>query len=790
MADGKVVYEIRADDSKVSSDLNKAEKKVKKAAEKSEQSVKEAADGSAKEIKQASSKAEKGLDNVTTAAKKVDSAIDDIDSEGLDKIKSGSEDASGALDGLLGKLSGVSPSLGSLGGISAPTAIGAGFVAAGSFAVSAASDMQSAMDQFQASTGIAKEELEDYQSLLEDIYSNNYGESFEDVASAMGQVKQQMGNISQEDMRTVVEGLYTLEDTFGADFGETLRGTDQLMTQFGLSAEDAIDLMASGMQNGLNYTDELGDNISEYAGKFSQAGYSAEEYFQLLQNGSEGGSYNLDKVNDAINEVTTRLADGTIEESLGLFDTKTQDTFKAWKNGEATQKDVIDSIVNNIKTCTDEQDALTLASTAFGTMGEDANLQFVKSLNSVGDTFDETSGKMEEIQDIKYDNLGSMLDELKRSLELLAVPLGEAIIPLISTLVECIQPLVTIIGDSLTPLFEQLQEFLIALEEPLNIIFEVAGEILEVLVNLVTTALTPVLDVLTQLLEPITSLVEGLLTPLAEMFQALLEPLETLINSALQPVLDLVTELLDPISELVNALLLPLQDLFAELTPVLEDLFSALTPVFDLLGEIGNLISKTLGPIISILSDNISNMLGNAIDSVVPIIESLMDVLDGVIKFVTGVFTGNWEQAWEGIVNVFKGYFNYIPSIVEAVLNGAISTINGLINGINNITGAIGIPSIPLIPEVSLPRFHAGGIVDFKTGEGPALLSDGEMVLTPRQQAALFSFINNPISSSGELGGSAPVVIQNETPVYLDGKLISKNSTQHQFTDAMIRRVR
>ena len=95
-----------------------------------------------------------------------------------------------------------------------------------------------------------------------------------------------------------------------------------------------------------------------------------------------------------------------------------------------------------------------------------------------------------------------------------------------------------------------------------------------------------------------------------------------------------------------------------------------------------------------------------------------------------------------------------------------------------------------MIPDVSLPRFHAGGIVDFEAGEGPALLSDREMVLTPRQQANLFSFINNPIPSMGGLGSSTPIIVQNDTPVYLDGKLISKNSTQHQFTDAMIRRVR
>ena len=48
------------------------------------------------------------------------------------------------------------------------------------------------------------------------------------------------------------------------------------MSHFGLSADEAFDLMASGAQQGLNYTDELGDNVSEYAGKFAEAGYTAD----------------------------------------------------------------------------------------------------------------------------------------------------------------------------------------------------------------------------------------------------------------------------------------------------------------------------------------------------------------------------------------------------------------------------------------------------------------------------------------------------------------------------------
>ena len=111
--------------------------------------------------------------------------------------------------------------------------------------------------------------------------------------------------------------------------------------QFGLSAQEAMDFIVAGTQNGLDKTQELGDNLSEYAGKFAQAGYSAEEYFQLLNNGLDNGAYNLDKVNDAINEVPTRLADGTIADEIDSYSIKTRELFKAWQDGEATQKDVL-----------------------------------------------------------------------------------------------------------------------------------------------------------------------------------------------------------------------------------------------------------------------------------------------------------------------------------------------------------------------------------------------------------------------------------------------------------------
>lgn len=652
--------------------------------------------------------------------------------------------------GIFGKLKGVVEGLGvSMGSLSV--------AAVGIKAISGAADLDKAMGQFAAATGIADEELSKYEESLKNIYTGGYGESFEDIGNAMATITQQMGKLDQATLQNITEGVYAFSDVFKSDVGETLRGVNQLMTQFGITAEDALDLMATGSQKGLDYTSELGDNIAEYAGKFSQAGYSAEEYFQLLKNGSEGGSYSLDKVNDAINEVTNKLADGSIKESIGIFSGETKKLFESWQKGGASQKQVIDSIVKDINNCTNEQEALTMAATAFGTMGEDANLDFIKSLTSVGNEFDNVKGKVESIKTDKYDNLGSMLEELQRSFELLLIPIGEAFIPLLSAVVELLTPIADVIGGTLSPVLEQLSEVILLLSEPLEALIEFLGQVLGIAMQLLSEALTPILDVLIQILEPITQLLNEIFEPIMEMLTAIMEPLSALINAALQPILTLITSLIEPLTSLVEMILPILQDLFAELTPIITSVFDALTPLFNIFTEIAEFISGILGPVIEKLAGILAGVLGGAIDAIMPIIEGLVSVFSSVVDFLVNVFSGNWEAAWDGIVNIFRNIFNLIPTIIESIINGAIGIINGLIQGVNSLIGWLGIGEIPLIAKVKLPRFHTGGIVDFEEGEGLAMLKKGEMVLTQQQQAELFAIANGAAPRGEAMGSDRPL---------------------------------
>ena len=318
-----------------------------------------------------------------------------------------------------------------------------------------------AYSNFQAQTGESTEAMAEFKEEINDLYKNNYGDSLEDIAEKMAYVKQVTGEANPSKLRELTENAIALEDTFDSDFNETIRGVSNLMEHFEIDSKEAFDLFAKGSQKGLDYTGELGDNVAEYGGNFKQAGYSAQEYFQLLENGSQGGAYNLDKVNDSINEIKNRLGDGSIKKNLKIYSKNTKNTFHDWEDGKSTMKDVIDSIVSDIKGCKNEQEALNMAAVAFGTMGEDANLDVVKSLTTVGHSFKDVKGSMEGIKKIKYDNIEDQFKTIGRRLQMdFLAPLAQKAMPYVEKFadycvnnLEKIVPVLKTIGITIATVF-------------------------------------------------------------------------------------------------------------------------------------------------------------------------------------------------------------------------------------------------------------------------------------------------------------------------------------------------
>ena len=334
------------------------------------------------------------------------------------------------------ELDDVKSSASNLKDVISDTAAGIGSVlgAAGGSAVAAitsANSEKKALNSLQAQTGLTKDELLKYKSVINDIYKDNFGESQEEIADTLAKIKQVTSETDPSKLKEMAENLYTLQDTFdGFDINETLRGINGLVTNMGLSAEDAFDLIVKGAQNGLNYSGELADNLAEYSQIWGQAGFSAEQTFSILENGTKNGAYNLDKVNDFVKEFTISLSDGRIEENLGSFSEDTATLFNKWKDGKATAADVFYSVIKDLKNAKTDQEALTTASNVWSSLGEDNALKVITSLGDVNDSYKDVEGSMQKIKDIKYDDVESDWESLGRTIKTDVInPIGKSLFP-------------------------------------------------------------------------------------------------------------------------------------------------------------------------------------------------------------------------------------------------------------------------------------------------------------------------------------------------------------------------
>ena len=280
-----------------------------------------------------------------------------------------------------------------------------------------------------------------------------------------------------------------------------------------------------------------------------------------------------------------------------------------------------------------------------------------------------------------------------------------------------------------------------------------------------------VLDVTKLVTQPFIDAKEEIKTSLEDLligFSSITEFLKKLISDAVAFMKQIYDEVISPIFD--NATLRITQFLQEHLTPLISQIGEFFVAVGEALLVFWN---EILQPIISWIIENILPVIIPIIDTIVNAIEisfgfitdlfsGFLETLTGVIDFITGAFTGDWTKAWEGIKGIFKGIINSISATIEYFINHAINLINGLIGGINKITGVIGIPSIPSIPEVNIPKLATGAVIP-PNAPFLAMLGDqksGNNIEAPEE---LIRKIVREETGNNNVGGNVTL------PIYVDG---------------------
>lgn len=687
------------------------------------------------------SDAEDAIEGLEDTAEKTGSKISDLLSgPALQNIggamKDGFNDAITGAVPLVGKVGELTAGLS--GAQAAAIGVGAATVGVGALAVNAADDMKGAMNDFLASTGKSREETERYQGVLENIYANNYGESFSDIGQAMAEVTKQLGDMDDAELQNITESAYALQSE-GYEIKESIRASKAMMNQFGISGEEAMNLIATGYQKGLDFSDEMLDSLSEYSIQFEKVGFDADDMFKVLQKGADSGAFNLDKVGDAIKEMSIRMIDGSdttkegfeilgysasysadeiaktenevaeLEKQLKYaqmeqegFNEKTSeltrmksadkieeysrklesaraelskmtnqsgetgksmdDLIDKFGKGGKDAKQAFQEVISGLAEIEDPIEQNAAGVDLFGTMWEDLGPDAVTALAEIEEGAYATGEELNNLKDIKCDNLGSMFEELKRNVELLLIPIGEMLIPLLSLLIKTILPVIT-----------------------------------------------------------------DLLAPLIELFAQLITPIINLISSAITPLIDIFIQLMN-----------------IAITPLVALIQNILVPIFT--GQLNSMAST------------VTSVIGN-----------ITNIFRSLIDFIKNVFTGNWKGAWENIKDIFSNAVSGLASIFKA-------PINAIVDGWNSLAGSLGSITIPdWVPAIggnswSLPKLSRLKVgLDYVPNDMfPAFLDEGEWVLT-KEEANLLRSLGGLEGVTERLGvsrsDSMSVTVQNKSDI-------------------------
>ena len=334
-------------------------------------------------------------------------------------------------------------------------------------AVDAFKDLATASSEananFRAQTGASAKEMEKFSDSIERVYSHNFGESMQDVAEAMAQVKQQTGEIDPSKLEKMTENGIALRDTFGFDLNESMRAVNMLMKQFGITSDQAFTLVVKGAQNGLDKNGDLLDTINEYSVHYKQQGYTADEFYNSLINGSASGTFSVDKLGDAMKEFGIRTKDTakSTDEGFKLLGLNADQMRKDFAAGGDTAQEATQKVLKSLFSMDNQVKQNQAGVDLFGTMWEDLGVEGVKALMDVSGKAATTTDAMKQLNDVKYADVGSSIASIGRALQSeFLQPLVDQVTPAVANFAKAFVEKIPAVKETISEVADKLQAWI------------------------------------------------------------------------------------------------------------------------------------------------------------------------------------------------------------------------------------------------------------------------------------------------------------------------------------------
>lgn len=538
------------------------------------------------------------------------------------RITTDAEDSKKSVDDLDGLFGGLGDTVKDFA-LGAAAALGTFAIAMGVKAFNAAEDLQRAVNDVTTQTGAAQSEMGSFEGILKNLYAQNFGESFEDLGKSLAEVKKQTQASGQE-LESMTKNALILRDTFDFEVTESTRAAKMMMDQFGLSSDEAFNLIAQGAQKGLNKNDDLLDSINEYSVQFKSIGLNADDMFEMFASGAESGAWSIDKIGDAIKEFNIRAKDmsKTSKEGFETLGLDADVMFKKFAGGGAKAQEAFFQVIQKLGSIKDKTKQNAAGVALFGTQFEDLEAQGILALGNLGTKFDQSKKTMDSINKIRYNTFGEAMTGIGRQIEVgLLIPFGQLLLPILNKFSNWIS---TALPGGIA-WFKQMAAF----------ISSIFGPVFMESFNNIKIALSDFVKG-----------VKGSGTNATPIFTALKDLFRTLANTW-KIYSDVVTK------QVLPAFL----TIVRQLLPVLGVIFFGIIKALQGLYTVWGVIWKAVG-----------GLVGQIFRQVATVITANMNIIKAIIKVVGGLIKGDWSQVWSGIKVIIKNAFNIIKGLIKTGL--------------------------------------------------------------------------------------------------------------------------
>lgn len=274
---------------------------------------------------------------------------------------------------------------------------------------------------FKKAVGAAQVEVKDFSARLANLKNavgvvKDVSEAFDKLSESIKNASMQQMNTAQmtgldgKELREVQGRVKAIADTFGGEYNEVLLSANNLSRAFGISIQNSLKLVQDGFVSGANANGEFVDVLKEYPRYFKEAGISAQEFIAITANAAKQGIYS-DKGVDTIKEGNLRIREMTTATAAALdaIGISSQQVQLDLQKGYTTTFEVMQQVGAKLAELPASASAVgTAIADIFGGPGEDAGLEYIKSLATINTNLEELVGQADEASRAMGDQADAM----------------------------------------------------------------------------------------------------------------------------------------------------------------------------------------------------------------------------------------------------------------------------------------------------------------------------------------------------------------------------------------------